>query len=676
MMRIGYISRIVILVLLSYSYIQLTAGSNDTSKKQLEELKIAAFAAQKTMNRSALDSIADHILDLAKGNHEAYEYLGYYFKADGQSRTNPPLAIEIGQKALNYFEEKRDLFFISRVSNVLANSMSNTGRHRSAVELYTKALGASKAFEAAGNSGERRFQAGITYNAGFAMVRQGDLEAAANFLYEALDIGMAIKDTLVICSVINQIGNLNTLRKNYPKALEHYKEGYQLAKSGSPSSVPYLIAGIAGAHQEMGALDSALYYNTQLVAFFRQQNNNSSLCNSLYNLAEIYYHLKDYDASITTGKELKVLATEMGIDQFVLNAAIILSKAYQAKNEIKTARNYMDEALVKLKPDTEFDVVSNVYKISSELYEQSGELQLALSHNKLFKQYSDSLLNREAFANIDALQIQHETKQKEQRIAQLETQQALDALSFKQKILQGGALILVILLGSIIVFLIINRQRLLAEKQRDSVEQRLLRTQMNPHFIFNAISSIQNYLFDKNDLKVALHYLSKFAELMRQILENSREEYVTLSSEMQSLRNYLELQQLRYSNSFGYELYIDPAIEPEQLLVPPLIAQPFVENAIEHGMIYRIENGKVKISVLIKEEDVIVTIEDNGVGAREMKVFSEAAAGKKKSLSTVMTKERLAHISKMSKRKFDLVISALQTGGTLVTIQLPKVSAA
>ncbi len=676
-MRLKKSTFLILIVHFLFSVLTIAAPYQltDVDKSQLETYRQEAYDAQKTLQRDKLDTIADKMILLA-GEDSEYKNLAFYFKSDGQSRTNPPLAITYGEEALEYFTNKEDHFLISRISNVLANALSNTGQHRKAIELYEKALSSAIKIKKNSSPSELRFRAGISYNAGFALVRQGDLDGAATYLYNARDIALQLKDTLIICSVINQIGNIHAYRGEYKKALTEYREGVRLASQGSLSSLPYLLSGLSGAYQEMGVLDSALYYNLQTSDIFRKNKNNTSLCNSLYNRAELYLAQNKLTESIATSEELMALSSQMGINQFVLNSSVILAKAHMALEEDDKALHYIQKALKEIDGEIEFAISSNIYKLAAQLHEKKGNYHEALNFEKLYKEYSDSLLNQQTLAHVDQLQIEYETAQKEQKIVQLETSQALDSLAFRQKLLLGIGLIVAIILIAAIVLLFFNRKRILAEKQRDSVEQRLLRSQMNPHFIFNAISSIQNYLFDKNDLKVALNYLSKFADLMRQILENSREEYITLSAEIRALKNYLELQQLRYNNSFGYELIIDPDIDPDKLLVPPLIAQPFVENAIEHGMIYRIENGKVKIKVVSQSDEITMTIEDNGVGSRQLKVNTEYKPEEKKSLATIMTRERLDHISKMTRRKFDLAIDALQSGGTIVTIQLPKVSAA
>lgn len=221
------------------------------------------------------------------------------------------------------------------------------------------------------------------------------------------------------------------------------------------------------------------------------------------------------------------------------------------------------------------------------------------------------------------------------------------------------------------LYLNTRRKYLQTEKNKIELEQKLLRFQMNPHFIFNAISSIQNFLFDKRDLKIALQYISQFADLMRQTLEHSRESYISLSKELDALKNYLSLQQLRYQNAFDYEITMEPDIAIEEILIPPLIAQPFVENAIEHGKIYQVDNGKVKIEIKESNEGITFLIQDNGLGLSSVQVAQHPKEKNKQSLATTITRERLDAWSKQHRQKFRLLIEEIQPTGTLVTIEIP-----
>ncbi len=198
---------------------------------------------------------------------------------------------------------------------------------------------------------------------------------------------------------------------------------------------------------------------------------------------------------------------------------------------------------------------------------------------------------------------------------------------------------------------------------------------MNPHFIFNAISSIQNYLFDEGDSKKAIQHLSTFATLMRQMLENSRERFIPLEEEIEFLQNYLNLQKLRFDEKFSYKINISDDINSGTLSIPPLLTQPFIENAIDHGKIYLAKNGLLKINIFKHKGDLVIQIVDNGVGIDNKNANDQPLVIKKKSLSIAITNERLRLLSKLMKNKFHLEIKPNETGqGTTVNLNVPTIS--
>lgn len=215
-------------------------------------------------------------------------------------------------------------------------------------------------------------------------------------------------------------------------------------------------------------------------------------------------------------------------------------------------------------------------------------------------------------------------------------------------------IILEILLLVIIIIVIIKyREKKIIEKnQFQLLEQKLLRSQMNPHFIFNSLSSIQSFIFE-NDPIEAGSYLSRFAELIRSILNNSREEFITIEKEIKTLQNYLDLQQLRYNKKFDYILDVDPLIQPDLIRIPPMLAQPFIENAIEHGIKNLQGQGFISVSYTLMAEikSVLLIIEDNGIGIKASKKLKSKNPKNHTSLSTVIANERIDIFNKGRKKK-------------------------
>ena len=671
-------SKFLLLIFLFFSFLCSAQETVDADKKDETywNLVLAAREAQDLMARDRVDSIANLIVEYGEEkNNQDYIHYGLFFKAEALTRSKPNEAIEFAKKSLAYFEKKEDHSKCSRISNALGHGYSNIGDTETALEFYQKAIRHSEQHEQADHKKEIRFRSGTLYNMGFALLRKGDLTRAAEYLYDALEVIEPYNDSMLLASVNVQLGNIETMRNQFDDALLYFKKSLSLSNVKCTSCKKISLLSIAGSFQEMEQLDSALYYYDIVIPLVRSSNDVYSLCVGLYNMSDLYITLGRPDEALKNAQEVLELSRKRGFKNFEVGGYYVLANAHHKLENDQKARVAIDNAISRIENQNEYHTRSAIYELASEIYERRGDYEKAFSYQKSFKTYSDSLLNKESLAKIDELTIAHETKEKEGKIKELEKEKELSALQFRQNITLWIGFFLICGLCAGLYILYINRKRLIAKKQKDSIEQRLLRSQMNPHFIFNAISSIQNYLFEKSETKTALNYLSKFAKLMRQILENSREEYIPLSDEIDTLNNYLELQQLRYNNTFGYEIILDQKLQNQDLLVPPLIAQPFVENAIEHGLIYRRPNGQVKIEFKSEDENLVLSIEDNGVGKKSTTIAPATNENKKSPLATVITKERLNLISEATKNKFEMIISELKTGGTLVTIQLPKVIA-
>jgi LytS/YehU family sensor histidine kinase len=191
---------------------------------------------------------------------------------------------------------------------------------------------------------------------------------------------------------------------------------------------------------------------------------------------------------------------------------------------------------------------------------------------------------------------------------------------------------------------------------------------MNPHFIFNALIAIQSFMY-KNDLRDASRYLSSFAKLVRAILENSRNEYITLDKEIQWLENYMSLQLLRFDNQFEYEIELDEEIDTYDCLIPPMLTQPFIENALEHGLKAIDYKGKIKVKFYQTADFLKIEVEDNGVGLEQSAKVNRNK--KHESLATKITEERLMFLNKNSKVKIAIEVNNIEPTGTKVAFTVP-----
>jgi len=213
------------------------------------------------------------------------------------------------------------------------------------------------------------------------------------------------------------------------------------------------------------------------------------------------------------------------------------------------------------------------------------------------------------------------------------------------------------------------------EKKLSELKLQALSSQMNPHFIYNAINSI-NWFIIKNDRDNASDYLTKFSRLMRLNLENSKSDLISLASEIEAVKLYLEMEQLRFEKTFTYSLNIQSHINTESIKVPPMILQPYLENAIWHGLMHRNESGHIRIDIYLTDGLLRITMEDNGIGREASKNINAQKRIKKRSLGMQITQDRLEQLSRHYNMNANIEIQDLydeqgMATGTKVLINLP-----
>ncbi|AHM62475.1 signal transduction histidine kinase [Flammeovirgaceae bacterium 311] len=207
------------------------------------------------------------------------------------------------------------------------------------------------------------------------------------------------------------------------------------------------------------------------------------------------------------------------------------------------------------------------------------------------------------------------------------------------------------------------------------LEMQALRAQMNPHFIFNCLNSINRFIL-KNESEAASDYLTKFSKLIRLILQNSQYTSVSLDKELEALRLYIEMEVLRFDNQFTYEILLDPYMEVEELELPPLVIQPYVENAIWHGLMHKSDKGHLLIELRVEQQLLFCQITDNGIGRQRAAMLKSKSASKNKSLGMQITSHRLELINSLNEKEttvevIDLVDPEGEACGTKVLLKIP-----
>ena len=423
------------------------------------------------------------------------------------------------------------------------------------------------------------------------------------------------------------------------------------------------------------------YYNRALT--IANETGNKQISAVIYNnLAETFLKQKDYPLAYDNYlKSLKLAEESMNIGAKV-NALNGLGKIYLNLHQYTKAESYSKLSLHFAKQLNNLSSQADGFETLYNIYKKTKQFKNALWAYTNEKTLKDSVINDNKTAEITRLEMQYQFNKKEDSIKIADyRKQALSADIIKQdKIVKNMILAgsLIVLFSAMAVFVFYKRKRDAVEKKHESelrtqamdTEMKALRAQMNPHFIFNSLNSIKNYI-DKNDTAKASIYTSKFAKLMRMILENSERKEIPIAQDLKALELYMQLEALRMHNKFIYEIKVDDAIDQENTLIPPLILQPFVENSIWHGISQKECDGRIWISIH-KEGDMInCIVEDNGVGIPEPDHSEQSAHADKKSLGMKITKSRIDVINRMKKTNATVTFSNLDEG-TKIEVRLPE----
>lgn len=304
--------------------------------------------------------------------------------------------------------------------------------------------------------------------------------------------------------------------------------------------------------------------------------------------------------------------------------------------------------------DSQFDKATNSLKQAYELAVKEGHtLDAKQSLEMLVEQYRKANRNRQALdayadfigrlepmIKADSTLIDerffeaHET-----RIAQLEKERELkDELIRKQDLINT---ILIVSILLIFVFLLFSiRAWYSIHRKNKRIALQSLRREMNPHFIFNSLNSVNQFIAQNNELE-ANRYLSSYSKLMRNIMENSNNDFILLATELEQLKEYLQLEEMRFREKFAYEITVDPEIDAENLFIPGMLIQPQLENAIWHGLRYRTERGQLKLIIFQKNHRICIHIDDNGIGLKKSQELKTRNQRKHESRGLTNTQERI-----------------------------------
>ena len=543
------------------------------------------------------------------------------------------------KKALGYHQKAFELFVKIKNEKLGLTALNSVGACYTNLNDYKKALNCYfqvlKIAETQNNESEMGLASG---NIGLVFKRIGNFEKAYAYFEKAIAIYSKINDMRNLINTYQSYGTAKDSNNDQKGAIKLYEKGLRLATKPEYDNLKYdLINGLGVAYLAQKNYEKAIDFLKQSLVYYRENENKRKL-----SITNLHYSEVLTEAPDEILKKNNINPSEK------YNLAISLLKEnvkIDEKLEIPESLMYDKELLAKI-------------------YEKKGDYKNALHEFKDFQRLKDSLAFSENREEAIKKEMQYNADKKE-TLAKAEIG--------KQKVVRNAivATSLIVLIAGVFLFLgFRKRQKIKAEQNEillkaeiSETELKALRAQMNPHFIFNALNSIADYI-NKNDARSADYYLGKFAKLMRGILENSEEKEISLSEELKMLEFYMDLESLRFKNKFNYEVKIADDINPENTLIPPMILQPFVENSILHGLAKKENDGKITIHIDKTEDLLKCTIEDNGIGRKNPNENLNKSYGVK------LTRERIALFDKSKNSDSGVFYTDLETG-TRVELRLP-----
>ncbi|WP_373517991.1 tetratricopeptide repeat protein [Pricia sp.] len=526
----------------------------------------------------------------------------------------------------------------------------------------------------------------------------GEYDKALSVYHRILNIYQIKGKNLGVATALSSIGDIYLTSKKYDLAIESFKEALNLddrLESGKPNQAAAVdLSYLGSAYLGKKEFSKSKNYYEQALKMSQEIGSDWGISNGLEDLGHVFIELKEYEKALFYYRRSLPIRERLSQKVELGYCFKYVGYTYLKLKNYLLAQNYLLKSLSVAEEIKSNPLISDVYEALSELHVEKKDFSGAYKYHQLFKAANDSILNERSTKHINELQVKYETEKKDQQITLLaQEKQVQQKEAQRQATLKNasiGGVGLIALLAGLIFYTLRQRlkgQKLLASKNEEikevnfkrqltELEMKALQAQINPHFIFNCMNSINQMILD-GDNQNASKYLTKFGKLIRMVLENAESTEVSLKDELTLLEAYIQLEALRFNGEIQHQIDVKGDIDLENTYLPSMVLQPFVENAIWHGLMHKKDtgNGQIGISIEQQGEQLICTIEDNGVGRQKAFELQQRSVYKTKSLGLKITEERLRLLSKELERQLihitDLTNQAGEALGTRVTVNIP-----
>ena len=524
---------------------------------------------------------------------------------------------------------------------------------------------------------------------------KGNYEKSLEAAEYCITIYQKNEDWNGVAGTLNSIGIIYKRTGKYQEAIDTYKKAlatndkYQLNRD-----LTYVYHNIGNAYTELQQYDTALQWYQKSLDMSRVVDNSYAIASNLTTIGRVYNLTNRFVEAIALLSQAVAIREDLPQKRALARSLIELGNAYANSGDDASAEQTLMRGLDLAKEVKTTQLIHDSYKYLTELYTDQRNYERAFKYIQLHHQMQDSIFSEKKIQQINELHTRYETAQKDQQITLLAKENEIQKKeTLRQSTMKWAFFIGLILFGIVtgLVFYILRQKlknhQVIADKDRyirevsykqqmSELEMKALRGQINPHFIFNCMNSINQMILEKKDKK-ASGYLTKLGKLIRLILENVDEPDVSLNDELTMLETYIALESLRFNGKINYNIKIGEDIDLENTYLPAMVLQPFVENAIWHGLMPKKKHSSGLISISIEQErgKLKCLIEDNGIGREKSMELQQKSVFKRKSLGVKITEERLKLVSNEMRQQLirfiDLKDAMGHALGTRVEVNVP-----
>ncbi|GAB5473439.1 MAG: hypothetical protein Mars2KO_15380 [Maribacter sp.] len=561
--------------------------------------------------------------------------------------------------------------------NQLGRKYRNTAQFSEALSLHQKAL------EIALESDNIEFRVYALNMLGVVYKRSDAIQAALDYYQRALELAEAIENPSLgfkrsMNVSLNGIGNIYKTLEQYDIAIDKFTQALALDEEmDNTLGLAVNNFNIGECQESKGRLTEAL--KSFQISLSHNTTINSArgkiLCN--YSIAHVYVHMGSPEEALTMLQQ--ALADAKALDDQSLVATVEINLGWTLLNlkRYKEADSHLSQGLQIAQEYELPGQMAEAHKFLSDLSIAQRDYKSALDYHKKSLKFDKEVSNNINLRYVNDMIMRYESEKRANELKKLAEENEsvkLELVKNRTRLLISG-IVIALLAG--ILYILYRQYQLKNEKKLLTLEQSMLRSQMNPHFLFNSLNSIKLYIIN-NEQKNAVHYLNKFSKLVRKILEASSLKEIPLADELETVELYMNIENIRFSNEINFKTVIAEEIDPHTVKIPSLILQPFLENALWHGLSSKAGEKNILLEVNKGQEEgfIDITITDNGIGREAAETIKKNKVLKRKSVGIDITKERLSNFSRDYQNSFDLEILDLfdDTGnpsGTKILLHIP-----